>query len=205
MNNEVTLAGCISSDFTYDHEVFNEKYYKITLSVTRDSGTVDLIPVIISERIINIKEYTKGDYIIIKGQYRSHNLHEGLKTRLLLFVFAQIIEPLNYEDNYNDLMLEGYITKPPTYRQTPLGREITDIMLAVPREYGKSDYIPCVVWGKNAKYVSNLEVGNCIRVAGRVQSRPYFKDGETKIAYEVSVSLVEITSDSNKIELSGVL
>ena len=201
MSNEITLVGAISSDFTYDHEIYGEKYFKMTLSVNRDSGNIDNIPVIVSERLINIEDYKINDYIVVRGQYRSYNLRENSKTRLVLFVFAQNIEPLNYADNYNDIFLEGYISKPPTYRITPKGREIADILLSVPRDYNKSDYIPCVAWGRNAKYVSKLEVGTQIKVSGRVQSREYTKADETKIAYEVSVNLVELTADEPEIDI----
>lgn len=199
MNNQITLVGAIGSQFTYDHTLYGEKYYKITLLVKRDSGVEDRLPVMVSERLIDITEYFLGDYVIVKGSYRSYNIHEENKTRLSLFAFAESVEKLSYSDNYNDIFLEGYITKPPTYRRTPNGREICDVMLGVSRAYNKTDYIPCVCWGKSAKFVSRLEVGDCIRVSGRVQSREYTKDGETKTAYEVSVSLVEVLDDSNNV------
>ena len=199
MSNEVTIVGAISSNFTYDHSIYGEKYYRVTVTVTRDSGTDDIIPVMVSERLINITEYGIGTNVIIKGQYRSYNSHEELKTRLLLFVFAQSVEILSYRDNYNEIFLEGYVSKPPVFRQTPLGREICDVMLGVPRAYNKSDYIPCVMWGKTAKYVSNLEIGDYIRVAGRVQSREYVKNGETRVAYDVSINLVEVLDDGNNV------
>lgn len=201
MNNQVTLVGAISSEFTYDHEIYGEKYYKITLSVTRDSGTVDKIPVLVSERLINIKEYNVNECVLVKGQYRSYNLHGDFKTKLVLFVFANSFEKMNYSDNYNEVFLEGNITRPPVFRQTPLGREIADIILAVPRGFGKTDYIPCVCWSRTAKYVCDLGMGETIRVAGRVQSRDYVKDGETKTAYEVSVSLVEYVSKEYEITI----
>lgn len=197
MKNQVTIVGAISSEFTYDHEIYGEKYYRITVTVTRDSGTDDKIPVIVSERLINIKDM-RNSYVIIKGQYRSYNAHTDQKIKLMLFVFATQIELLPYEDNYNEIYLEGCINNPPVYRQTPLGREITDLILNVPRAYGKCDRIPCVCWGKSAKYVSKLETGDYIRVAGRVQSREYTKDGETKTAYEVSVNLVEIVDNGQE-------
>lgn len=199
MNNQITLVGAISSQFTYDHSIYGEKYYRVTVTVTRDSGTDDIIPVMVSERLINIEDYLIGNCVIVKGQYRSYSLHNEDKTRLMLFVFAQSMEILSYNDNYNEIFLEGYVSKPPVFRQTPLGREICDVILGVPRAYNKSDYIPCVTWGKTAKYVSKLEVGECIRVAGRVQSREYTKDGETKTAYEVSVNLVEVLDDGNNV------
>lgn len=198
-NNEVTLVGRISSQFTHDHEIYGENYYRVTVSVERSSGVYDDIPVLLSDRLFNIREYKKDSYIIVRGQYRSYNLHEGFKTRLLLFVVASEIETLNYSDYYNEVFLEGYITKPPVYRQTPLGREICDVMLGVHRDYNKTDYIPCVIWGKNAKYISKFDVGDIIRVAGRLQSRNYNKAGETKTAYEVSVNLVEVVDDNDEV------
>lgn len=195
MKNQVTLVGAISSQFTYDHELYGEKYYRITVTVTRDSGTDDVLPVIVSERLININEYNLNDCLLIKGQYRTYNVHTDHKIKLMLFIFATEITSLSYKDNYNEIYLEGYVNSPPVYRRTPLGREITDLILNVPRAYGKSDRIPCVCWGKSAKYVSKLETGDYIRVAGRVQSREYTKDGETMTAYEVSVNLVEIIDD----------
>lgn len=198
MKNEVTIVGRISSQFTNDHDFYGEKYYRVIITVTRDSGTDDNIPVIISERLVNLSEYPVNTNVIVKGQYRSYNLHNKNNVKLMLYVFATDLELLSYKDNYNEIYLEGYLNKPPIYRQTPLGREITDLILNVPRAYGKSDRIPCVCWGKSAKYVSKLEVGDYIRVAGRVQSRQYLKDGETKTAYEVSVNLVEIMDNDEE-------
>lgn len=197
MNNQITLVGAISSEFTYDHSLYGEKYYRITLTVTRDSGTDDIIPVMVSERLINIGNYHVNDCIVVIGQYRSYSIHTEYKSKLVLFVFANSIETLNYSDNYNEAYLEGYITKPPTHRLTPNGREISDVMLGVPRAYNKSDYIPCIFWGRCAKYVSKLEVGDHIRVAGRVQSRNYDKGGDVMTAYEVSVNLVEVIDDND--------
>ena len=192
MSNEVILVGRISSEFTNDHSLYGEKYYRVTLSVKRTSGIEDNIPVIVSERLINLREYPVNSYVAVKGQYRSHTLHDKEKNRnkLLLFVFATELEEVKV-DNVNNIFLEGVINKPPTHRVTPLGREISDVILLVPREYGKTDRIPCVVWGRAANYVSYLSVGSKLRVAGRVQSREYEKAGEIKTAYEVSVHLAE--------------
>ena len=191
MKNQVTIGGRISSHFTYDHEFFGEKYYKITVTVERTSGYADIIPVIISERLINVCGNYKGAYIAITGQFRSYNLHENMKTRLLLFIFATYVELIEYPDNVNDVFIEGYISKQPVYRLTPLGREIADIMLAANRAYGKSDYIPCICWGRNARYVKDLDIGDSIRVSGRIQSREYNKGNEIRTAYELSVNLIE--------------
>lgn len=193
MSNQVTLIGRISSELTYDHEFYGEKYYRATVSVERTSGTVDDIPVMVSDRLINVRENYLNEYVAIRGQFRSYNLHEALKTRLLLYVFAVDLEIVEPED-INDVFLEGVITNQPNYRETPLGREIADVTLAVNRAYGKNDYIPCICWGRTARYLRYMKIGDSIRVAGRVQSRQYNKAGETKTAYEVSVNLLESVS-----------
>lgn len=190
MNNEVTLIGRFNSDFSFDHSLFGEKYYRIILAVTRTSGTVDKIPVMVSERLILSMDYDWGS-VCIKGQFRSFVSHDLDKNRLLVYVFALHIEQVDSCD-LNDIFLEGIINREPTYRITPLGREISDIILEVPREYGKTDFIPCVCWGRTAKFVSGLSTGQGVRIAGRIQSREYQKNDETKIAYEVSVNLVEM-------------
>lgn len=191
MNNQVTIVGYIASEFIYDHEMYGEIFYRFTLSVIRESGTADYIPVIISERLLDVNNINMGQFIAIRGQFRSYNLHEPARTRLILYVFAQSLEALAYSDNVNDVFLEGYITKLPIYRVTPLGREIADIMLGIERDYNKIDFIPCVCWGRTAKYVSGFRVGDYIRVSGRIQSRNYNKAGVVKTAYEVSVNLLE--------------
>lgn len=190
-NNQVTLSGCIASKFAFSHEVFGEKFFTAQLAVERSSGTVDLLPVLFSERIINTNENYINMCIRITGQFRSHNQPDEIKNRLVLYVFAQEYEWID-EGSTNSVALEGYICKPPIYRKTPLGREIADVMLAVNRPYGKSDYIPCICWGRNARYVESLVVGDYVRFTGRIQSREYFKNEEKRTAYEVSVSSLEI-------------
>lgn len=192
MSNQVNLIGSIMSSFIYSHTSYGEAFYSVTLSVKRDSGKVDLIPLLISERLIDVTENYTNTYVYVAGEFRSYNQHDEDKSRLKLYVFVNSIELLAEARNVNDVFLEGYICKTPTYRLTPLGREISDVMLAVNRQYGKSDYIPCILWGRNAHFVKNLETGSSLRVAGRIQSREYVKDGETKTAYELSVSLVEL-------------
>ena len=191
-NNEVILVGVMASDFNLDHKLYGEKFYRVKLAVCRDSGKVDLVPVLISDRLINARENYIDQYVCIKGQFRSYNEHGADKNRLVLYVFALSVELLDEAKNFNDVFLEGYICKTPTYRHTPQGREICDIMLAVNRQYGKSDYIPCICWGRNAYFVKNLKAGSSLRVAGRIQSREYNKNGERKTAYELSVNLVEL-------------
>lgn len=191
MNNQVTLVGCINSDFTYDHEILGENFFRVLVTIKRDSGTNDILPVIVSERLIDVRQKCTGKYIHIEGQFRSYNKHDTDKTRVILYVFAISVELLNEADNVNDILLEGTICKPPIYRETPQGRQIADIMLAVKKGYGKTDYIPCIAWGRNALYLNGMPVGTHVRLIGRVQSREYSKNGEIRTAYEVSASLIE--------------
>ena len=170
------------------------------IEVERLSDTSDIIPVMISERLINVNEDYEGKNIVIAGQFRSYNKHEEKKNRLILSVFAREIEfvdEIEKEHSTNQIYMDGYICKEPVYRKTPLGREIADILIAVNRPYGKSDYIPCICWGRNARYASNLFVGSRCRVWGRIQSREYFKkindeQSVRKVAYEVSVNKLEV-------------
>ena len=192
MANQVTLVGIIKSGFNYSHTVYGEAFYTSIIEVIRDSGKPDLIPLLISEKLIT-KDDIINRKIYVSGEYRSYNEYSEDKSRLKLFVFVNIIEPVITEDNINDVFLEGYICKQPIYRLTPLGRQITDVLLAVNRSYNKSDYIPCVIWGRNALYTKDLTVGQRVRVAGRIQSREYTKNNEVKTAYELSVNLVELS------------
>lgn len=195
-NNQVTLCGCIASDFTFSHEVLGEKFYTAFIAVARDSGAMDMLPALFSERIID----TTGSYIdkliTITGSFRSYNKHDENKNHLLLYVFVDDYEWSGGSKNNNTAILEGFLCKKPVYRKTPLGREIADIMLAVNRPFGKSDYIPCICWGRNARYADALEVGAHIKASGRIQSREYSKRiGEHEIkktAYELSVGTLEI-------------
>jgi len=171
----------------------------VNVLVRRLSDSADVIPVMISERLIDVTEDYTGEYIRVAGQFRSYNRHEENKNRLMLSIFAreiQFIEEDTENTKTNQIFLDGYICKPPIYRKTPLGREIADILLAVNRPYGKSDYIPCISWGRNARFASSFEVGTRVRVWGRVQSREYTKklsetECEKRIAYEVSISKLE--------------
>ena len=192
MANQVNLVGVINSELKYDHEMYGEKFYMTTAAVTRDSGKADIIPLLISERVMNEGSSLVGACVHIAGEFRSYNKHDENKSSLKLYVFVNELEILSESANVNDVFLEGYICKPPTYRHTPLGREIADVILAVNRGFNKSDYIPCILWGRNAYYVKSLSVGDSIRVAGRIQSREYTKNDEVKTAYELSVSLLEL-------------
>lgn len=199
-NNEVVVTGRISTNPVFSHQVFGEGFYIVDLSVERLSEVEDRIPVMISERLIDISQDYVGEYIQVHGQFRSYNRHEEKRDRLVLSVFARDISFVEEEDDsmpVNQIFLDGYICKPPVYRKTPLGREIADLLLAVNRPYGKSDYIPCICWGRNARYASAFEVGGHVLVWGRIQSREYTKEfpdreSEKRIAYEVSVRKLEV-------------
>lgn len=198
-NNQVTIIGEIISDFSFSHEVFGEGFYMVDVNVRRLSDSYDRIPLMVSERLIDVTRDYRGESIQVAGQFRSYNRHEEKKNRLVLSVFVRELEFISEEvenAKTNQIFLDGYICKPPVYRKTPLGREIADLLLAVNRPYGKSDYIPCICWGRNARYASAFEVGGHVLIWGRIQSREYMKrigENETqkRIAYEVSVSKLE--------------
>lgn len=192
-NNKVTLVGTIISKFTYSHDVFGEKFYMADLAVERNSGTEDVLPLMVSERTINVGEDFIGYRVMVEGYFRSFNRQEEDKKRLILSVFVANVYDAGEKRDGNHIELEGFIVKKPIYRTTLLGREITDFLVAVNRAYGKSDYIPCIAWGRNAGYVSQFEVGTKLRLEGRIQSRAYNKklsetEFEERTAYEVSVS-----------------
>lgn len=198
-NNKVSVIGTVVSEFTFSHEVFGEGFYLVDLSVSRLSEKADIIPLMISERLIDVTKNYEGCTVEAIGQFRSYNRHEGAKNRLVLSVFVREVNFLPEFTDYtktNQIFLDGYICKEPIYRKTPLGREIADILLAVNRPYGKSDYIPCIAWGRNARYASGFAVGTRVCIWGRVQSREYTKklsdvECEKRVAYEVSVSKLE--------------
>lgn len=192
MSNEVNLVGKITSEFSYSHSLYGETFYNVTLCVKRDSGNKDAIPLLISDRLIDVSSCLTGVCVGVRGEFRSFNQHDEDKNRVKLYVFVNNIEVLTDNSNINDVFLEGYICKSPTYRHTPLGREIADAVIAVNRSYNKSDYIPCIFWGRNAYFMRSLKAGDRIRVAGRIQSREYVKNDETKTAYELSVNLLEV-------------
>ena len=198
-NNKVTVIGTIVSGFTFSHAVFGEGFYLVDLLVNRLSEQADTIPLMISERLIDVTKDYRGCTMEASGQFRSYNRHEGTKNRLVLSVFVREVRFMEEFTDYtktNQIFLDGYICKEPIYRKTPLGREIADILLAVNRPYGKSDYIPCIAWGRNARYASGFAVGTRVCIWGRVQSREYTKklsdvECEKRVAYEVSVSKLE--------------
>lgn len=196
-NNHCELSGTVFSDITLSHEIYGEKFYTFVIKTERLSGVGDLINVIFSKNCIG-SGIKRGDFISVKGQFRSYNNPTGEGSRLVLSVFAkEMATGEEIGENVNHITLNGFLCKPPVYRLTPFGREITDILLAVNRIHNKSDYIPCIIWGIKAREASSLCVGDRLTVYGRIQSREYKKktdDGETlvKTAYEVSVGRFEI-------------
>ncbi len=198
-NNQVSIAGEVVSDFTFSHDVFGEGFYVLEVVVSRLSNSYDIIPVMVSERLIDVKQDYKGKFVEILGQFRSYNRHEESKNKLVLSVFARevkMVDELSENAKPNHIFLDGFVCKNPIYRKTPLGREIADVLLAVNRPYGKSDYIPCICWGRNARFAEGFSVGGHVQIWGRIQSREYQKklneeDFEKRVAYEVSVSKLE--------------
>ena len=211
-NNHLLLVGKVTSDKRFSHEIYGEKFYIFDMEVPRLSDTTDIIPVTASERILTNDLLGIGNKLIVKGQFRSYNSYENEKNKLILTVFAKDIIPeesLEEEEKEktkkvsNEVTLLGYICKKPIYRQTPFGREIADILLAVNRAYNKSDYIPSIACGRNARFSQNLPTGTEVKIVGRVQSRNYEKkheDGtiENKVAYEVSIASLEVINQDNE-------
>lgn len=205
-NNQVTLSGEIVSNFEFSHEIYGEGFYTAMIASERLSGQKDITPIMVSDRLVDIKEDWIGRLVKVSGQFRSYNKHEEERKRLVLSVFVAEFEYSHendstaYPTDENEIFLDGYICKPPIYRKTPLGREISDILLAVNRPYGKSDYVPMICWGRNARFASGLEVGTRLQIEGRIQSREYVKkisetESETMVAYEVSISKLEVVED----------
>ena len=211
-NNYLTLVGKVTGDKKFSHEIYGERFYIFNLEIPRLSGNEDIIPITVSERLIGENTLSEGNKLLVKGQFRSYNSYENGKNRLILTVFAKDVVEVKDEEEENEMakkdeitnevVLIGFICKKPIYRQTPFGREISDLLLAVNRAYNKSDYIPCIAWGRNARFCQNLEVGAQVKVVGRVQSRSYEKkheDGtvETRIAYEVSIGSLEVIEEND--------
>lgn len=210
--NKVFVSGRIEAELEYSHEVWWEKFYRTRVRVERLSGTEDLVPIVVSDLLIGqekMKTSLEGKWVEVAGQFRSYNkLGEDGRKHLDLFLFVRAIKIYEDEDgleettNANLIYLDGYLCKPPVFRKTPLGRQITDLLIAVNRPYGKSDYIPCIAWGRGAQWVSEFEVGNRVKLYGRVQSREYFKKTspdsdarEYRDAYEISVMRMQKVED----------
>lgn len=213
-NNHLVLRGKVVSDKSYSHEIYGEKFYVFNLEVVRLSSTMDIIPITISERLLTGLDLEIGKQVAVEGQFRSYNNYENERNRLILTVFAKEINEIEGEEEKseevtNEVTLVGYVCKKPIYRQTPFGREIADVLLAVNRAYNKSDYIPSIAWGRNARFCQNMEVGTEVKITGRVQSRTYEKkheDGtvETRVAYEVSIASMEVVNEDDvKSETEG--
>jgi single-stranded DNA-binding protein len=203
LNNKLYLEGKISSKLEFSHEMYGEGFYTFNMFVQRLSDTKDKLYVTVSERLITGIDLSEGNDIIVEGQLRSYNKFVDGGNRLILTVFARNIEPcIEKSKNPNQIYLDGFICKKPVYRTTPFGREIADMLLAVNRAYNKSDYIPTIAWGRNSRFCETLNVGDNIKIWGRLQSREYQKkisENEVvkKIAYEVSISKMEkVNKDS---------
>lgn len=207
LNNKIYLEGTVISGLDFSHEMYGEGFYTFSIEVTRLSDSVDVLNITVSERLIANLDLTIGNDIIVEGQLRSYNKFVDGSNKLILTVFARNIEPcIERSKNPNEIFLDGYICKEPVYRTTPFGREIADVLLAVNRAYNKSDYIPTIAWGRNSRFCQNLEVGDNIRVWGRLQSREYQKkvteeDVIKKIAYEVSISKMEKVGKEDEVDI----
>lgn len=199
-NNQAQVTGIIADEFSFNHEIYAEKFYTFTLNIPRLSGTDDSVRIMVSERLLSCEDFKVGDTVEVDGQFRSYNSYEPSgENRLVLTIFAKDIKKPEDSANHNPnmLYLNGFICKAPVYRTTPFGREITDLLIAVNRSYNKSDYIPIIAWGRNARYAKTLNVGDNVKVWGRIQSREYQKrisedEVITKTAYEVSVNRMEL-------------
>lgn len=226
-SNYATISGTIASVPTFSHEVYGEGFYSLYVDVKRLSNSFDRIPVMVSDRLAGIEEYEIGEYITVEGQFRSYNSVGENGSKLMLMVFAREVsfgkeDVVDFSEDTSDkeneqfteenpevqdkniVILNGYICKPPIYRTTPFNREIADILLAVNRSYNKSDYIPCISWGRNARYCGKRKVGENVKVTGRIQSRTYqkkYEDGTVveKVAYEVSVTRLELITSEEKV------
>lgn len=196
-NNKVFLCGKVETEPVFSHETFGEGFYEIKLSVARLSENYDLIPVTVSEKLLAKDIFKIGNIVAIKGQFRSYNKIVDGKSKLMLTVFVREIIDVDESMNPNIIEIEGFICKPPVYRTTPFKREICDVLVAVNRAYNKSDYLPCIAWGRNARFIKDAEVGAKVSIVGRIQSRDYQKkisedEVETKTAYEISVNKIQI-------------
>lgn len=204
-NNKVYMIGKITKKPVFSHEAYSEGFYIFYIEAQRKSGNVDTLPVVVSERLVDINRLDVDRTVVINGQIRSYNQHiDGTHSHLILSIFAREIDILEDVeiplDTNNSIEIVGHLCKAPTYRTTPQGREVCDIMMAVNRAYGKSDYIPCIVWGRNARFAGRLEAGEHIQIQGRFQSREYAKkisdnEVETRTAYEVSVSKIDYADE----------
>ena len=197
-NNTINVSGVVSEPPKFSHEVFGEGFFQFLLTTNRTSGQSDLLPITVSERLVNLDDLQVGATVSVVGQIRTYNKHEDTRNRLIISVFARELEFMGEEtQDINQVYLTGFVCKLPNYRKTPLGREIADILIAVNRPYGKSDYIPGIAWGRNARFAQNLQNGTHLEIQGRLQSRVYNKrisetETEEHVAYEVSISKLDV-------------
>ena len=199
-NNKVFLSGTVVSEPVFSHETFGEGFYEVMLSIPRLSEHVDILPVTVSEKLI--KNFEVGKSVSVKGQLRSYNKQEDEKSKLILSVFARELTDVDESMNPNIIEISGFVCKPPVFRTTPFKREICDVLIAVNRAYNKSDYLPCIAWGRNARFLKDAMVGSKIDIVGRIQSREYQKkldsgEVETKTAYEISVGRVSLDQETS--------
>ena len=204
-NNKVFLLGKIETEPVFSHETFGEAFYEMQMSVPRLSEHNDLIPITVSEKLLTNNKFDVGNKVAIKGQFRSYNKLVDGASKLVLTVFVREIIEVDESMNPNIIEIVGYVCKPPIYRTTPFKREICDVLVAVNRAYNKSDYLACIAWGRNAKYIKDAEVGTQISIVGRIQSRDYQKklsetETVTKTAYEISVSKIQINGEEIETE-----
>lgn len=206
--NKVMIAGKLKKELEFSHSIYGEGFYNTYIEIPRLSDIKDVLPITVSERLIQGMELKVGNDIFIEGQLRSYNKTINGNNKLILIIFVkelELIPSLEEIKNPNEIYLDGFICKNPSYRTTPFGREITDLLIAVNRPYNKSDYIPCIAWGRNARFSGNLDIGQRIKLWGRIQSREYQKkypNGEivNKIAYEVSISKMELSNEKEEEE-----
>ncbi len=206
--NKVMIAGKLKKELEFSHSIYGEGFYNTYIEIPRLSNIKDVLPITVSERLIQGMKLKAGNHILIEGQLRSYNKTINGNNKLILSIFVkelELIPSLKEIKNPNEIYLDGFICKNPSYRTTPFGREITDLLIAVNRPYNKSDYIPCIAWGRNARFSGNLDIGQRIKLWGRIQSREYQKkypNGEivNKVAYEVSISKMEFSSEKKEEE-----
>ena len=208
-NNNVFLIGTATTKLSFSHELFGESFFEFSIKVPRLSNQFDIIPLTISERLLSERSIRPGEKIAIKGQFRSYNKLVGDKSKLVLSVFVRDFVDSTSQENPNICELKGYICKSPIYRTTPFNREICDVLLAVNRAYNKSDYIPCIAWGRNARFIRQIEVGAKLAITGRIQSREYVKkiseeQSETRIAYELSINKIVLDESTTSEQLEEV-
>ncbi len=202
-NNRVFLTGKVATEPKFSHETFGEAFYEIDLEVERLSQNIDIIPITISEKLMTGNLIQVGNVVSIKGQFRSYNKSDDTKSHLMLTVFVREVTTEQKDMPTNIIEINGFICKSPIYRTTPFKREICDVLIAVNRAYNKSDYLPCIAWGRNARFIKDAAVGDKVNLVGRIQSRVYQKkleDGnvEDRVAYEVSVGRITLDNENEE-------